>query len=156
MNQGRTEHSGYGSGERLRRVVCELVSLVHQRTVGDTLAIVHKHGLTLPQMVALFGLRESGAQTVSNIAQMLNLSRAATSHLIDRLVRAHLVVRAEDAVDRRQKHVSVSERGKALLSRVDDARRDQFDFVLKGLSAVTRDRLTTVLEQVTTQLRGIG
>jgi len=149
------KHAG-ANADRLPGVVRELVRLVHQRGVGDALAIVHRHSLTLPQVVALFDLREGGPRTVGSIARTLSLSRAATSHLVDRLVRGRLVQRAEDVHDRRQKRISVSDRGKAVLARLDDARRRELDAVIGGLSAQTRAQLTVVLEQVNTQLRGIG
>src|SRR3954466_15316233 len=77
-------------------LVGDLMGLVHRRSAGGTLALMNQAGLTMAQMVALYVLDFKGAQSVSTIASFLNLSPAATSHLVDRLVTAGFVGRTED------------------------------------------------------------
>src|SRR5882757_5743547 len=88
-------------------LVGALMGLVHRRSAGSTLALMNEAGLTMAQMVALYVLDHLGAQSVGAVASFLNLSPAATSHLVDRLVTSGFVGRTEDPVDRRQKRVVI-------------------------------------------------
>src|SRR5687767_4504545 len=79
-------------------------------------------GLTFPQIGALHILMFEGAMAVSALTDKLELSVSATSHLVQRLVEAGLVKRAEHETDRRQKLVSLSDAGKKVVEDMMKAR----------------------------------
>ena len=93
-------------------LVGKLMGLVHRRSAGSTLALMNAAGLTMAQMVALYVLDHLGPQSVTAIAAFLNLSPAATSHLVDRLVTGGFVGRTEDQEDRRQKRIAITPTGR--------------------------------------------
>src|SRR5882672_10220083 len=64
--------------------------------------------LSLPKMVALFQLSHSGPQTITAIAAAITLSHAATSRIVDSLVKNGLVDRREGSEDRRQKRIALN------------------------------------------------
>src|SRR5438874_6779257 len=103
---------------QLSLLINDLMSHVHRRSAGDTLAIMNEAGLTMAQLVALHGLAHTGPQSVSKVASCLRLSPAATSHLINRLVLARLVGRTEDPIDRRHKRIAITAAGRALVDRL--------------------------------------
>jgi DNA-binding MarR family transcriptional regulator len=75
-------------------------------TIRNTmLALVRQDGrdLTARQLTALLSvyLRDE-IQTVTSLANMLNVSRPGVTRILDRLVEAELVSRAEDKQDRRR------------------------------------------------------
>jgi DNA-binding MarR family transcriptional regulator len=82
--------------------------------------------LGFTQLAALYVLADGGVTTVSDLADTLGRSPSATSRLVDGLVRRRLVERRPEAEDRRQKTLSLTQRGQALLRMVDRARADQF------------------------------
>ncbi len=125
---------------------------INRRSAGDTLAIMNEVGLTMPQFVTLHVLVHGGPRTVGAIAGCLRLSAAATSHLVDRLVRAHLVERAEHADDRRQKWVAITRSGRSLVDRVTAERAREFSRVLGRLSPALRRRFVEVLGRVNEEL----
>ncbi len=90
-----------------------------RHAIEDLNALLKAKGLSLPQWGALQLLRAKGPCSVSAIARHLGLSATATSHLVDRLVRMSLVDRSEDAADRRQKNVTLTDPGNALLKEAD-------------------------------------
>jgi DNA-binding MarR family transcriptional regulator len=137
----------------LTALLIETFSLFHQRAAGDALAVMNDVGLTMPQIVTLFALRRLGPHSVCHIADRLNLSRAATSHLVDRLVQEALVERQEDAGDRRQKRVSIGPRGVALLERLDRARSSEFSELMRKLSPDLQRALCEVLKKMIAELR---
>jgi DNA-binding MarR family transcriptional regulator len=69
------------------------------------LAMVRQDGrdLTARQLTALLSVYlKDETQTVTSLAQMLNVSRPGVTRILDRLVEAELVSRAEDKQDRRR------------------------------------------------------
>src|SRR3954468_21600806 len=105
MHKPRPARPVTGQPAELSALVNELLSHVHRRSAGDSLAIMTEAGLTMPQLVTLHMLAHAGGRSVGGIAGCLQLSAAATSHLLERLVQAKLVARTEDPDDRRQKRL---------------------------------------------------
>ena len=87
-------------------------------------------------------------QTVSTVAIYLGLSRPATSQLIEKLVRGGLVRRIEGKKDRRERNVTLSRQGEALLLRIAAARSARFDSSLAVLSAPIAARFESILTEV--------
>jgi DNA-binding MarR family transcriptional regulator len=73
-----------------------------------------QHGLSAPQIHALLYIFHAGECQVSDIGNLADASNAAASQLVERLVQQGLVDRREDPEDRRNKQVSLSEKGKSL------------------------------------------
>src|SRR3954470_13762630 len=82
--------------------------------------------LGFTQLAALYVLAEGSTTTIGELAEALGRSPSATSRLVDGLVRRRLVERREEPEDRRQRSISLTQRGQALLRAVDRARADQF------------------------------
>lgn len=115
--------------------------------VRDLNALLRELHLSMPQMGTLHLLNAQGGQSVSAIAEHLNLSLAATSHLVERLVQRGLLTRAEDPADRRHKRVALAPDGVALVARIHRQAAAAFDEVLEPLPSELRGRFeATVLE----------
>src|SRR3990167_5871611 len=78
--------------------------------------------LGFTQLAALYVLADGSTTTVGELAESLGRSPSATSRLVDGLVRRRLVERHEEPEDRRQRSVTLTLRGQALLRAVDRAR----------------------------------
>jgi len=136
-------------------LVGTLMGLVHRRSAGGTLALMNEAGLTMAQMVALYVLDHLGPQSVTAIASFLNLSPAATSHLVDRLVTGGFVGRTEDQTDRRQKRIAITAAGRALAARVHEERAREFASALALVSADLQRQFAGVLGRVVEALRDV-
>ncbi len=134
-------------------LVGDLMGLVHRRSAGGTLALMNQAGLTMAQMVALYVLDFKGAQSVSTIASFLNLSPAATSHLVDRLVTAGFVERTEDQEDRRQKRIAITSSGRNLAARVHQERAREFESALALVAPELQRQFANALGRVVEALR---
>jgi DNA-binding MarR family transcriptional regulator len=134
-------------------LVGTLMGLVHRRSAGSTLALMNEAGLTMAQMVTLYVLDHLGAQSVTAIASFLNLSPAATSHLVDRLVTGGFVGRSEDQKDRRQKRIVITDGGRALAARVHEERAREFASALALVSPELQRQFAGVLHRVVEELR---
>jgi DNA-binding MarR family transcriptional regulator len=82
--------------------------------------------LGFTQLAALYVLAEGSTTTIGELAEALGRSPSATSRIVDGLVRRRLVERREEPEDRRQRSISLTQRGQAILRAVDRARADQF------------------------------
>ena len=144
-----------GQPAQLSGLVNELLSHVHRRSAGDSLALMTEAGLTMPQLVTLHMLAHAGARSVGTIAGCLRLSPPATSHLVDRLVRAKLVVRTEDPEDRRQKRLAITDGGRSLVQRINTERSREVSVVLSRLTPALRRQFAEVLERVVEELASL-
>ena len=74
-----------------------------------------QHGMSTPQIHALMYIFHAGECQVSDIGNLADVSNAAASQLVERLVQQGLVDRREDPADRRNKRVTLSDKGKSLI-----------------------------------------
>jgi MarR family transcriptional regulator, organic hydroperoxide resistance regulator len=94
--------------------------------------------LGFTQLAALYALADSGTMTVADLADTLDRSQSATSRLADGLVQRQLIERNQDADDRRQRTLTLTARGQALLGIVDRARAQEFLSIVRPLPAAER------------------
>jgi DNA-binding MarR family transcriptional regulator len=94
--------------------------------------------LGFTQLAALYVLADPGTTTVADLADALGRSPSATSRLVDGLVKRRLVERRQEAEDRRQRSLWLTQRGLALLRLVDRGRADQFLGAVRALPAAER------------------
>jgi len=131
----------------------QLLALFNQLSASESLEIMYKAGITMPQLATLHALRFMGGHSVSLIAKKLKLSKAATSHLVDQLVRKGLVDRKEDGADRRRKLVKLTKQGEKWLCRLEISRKETFDTAIGLLPPELRSEFDKVLLAAISQLR---
>jgi DNA-binding MarR family transcriptional regulator len=90
------------------------------------------------QLAAMYALADNGTMTVADLADELGRSPSTVSRLVDGLVARQLVERRQDAEDRRQRTVSLTGRGQALLGLVDRARVAEFLSIVRPLPTPER------------------
>lgn len=135
-------------------LVHELVVRIGSAGENKALELIHDAGLTMPQVIALTMLQHEGQLPISALATRLGLSMSATSALVQRLVEQDMVARTEDPADRRQKLVSLTERGAAFMDTATAERAAAIARSLAGLPAELRKEFFDVLARVVEHLRG--
>jgi DNA-binding MarR family transcriptional regulator len=120
--------------------VQRFMHLYMRRTIRDMHVLLRELQLSMPQMGTLHFLAAEGGQSVSAIAEHLDLSLAATSHLVERLVQRDFLTRAEDAHDRRLKRVELAPSGAALVESINQQASAAFDELLEPLPSELRER----------------
>lgn len=128
------------------------VRIYMRSMVDDMSALLKDHGLSMPQVAALQYLHAEAPATVSEIASHLNLTMAATSHLVERLVVKGLVSRTENARDRRQKQVSLSSDGGLLVAESHARAAAVLDALLSDVSPAKRAAMATAVHAVVDEL----
>ncbi len=90
------------------------------------------------QLAALYAIGGPVTLTVGDLAEHLARSPSATSRLVAGLVRRGYVTRTEEVADRRQRVLTLTGEGQALLSSVDRERADQFLAVVRPMPMAER------------------
>lgn len=109
-------------------------------------------GLNLSQASLVAFIAESGAQSQSQLAERLNLGRAATGTVVDQLQHRGLITRVADAGDRRVWLVELTAAGRSAaeqIAAVDLTLRDQ---LRTGFTRADRQRLAEMLLQLQANL----
>jgi len=143
---------GPPSAGDVARLFFDAVHSMNARSPSKDIGTMNETGLTIPQFVALHVLMARGACTIGEIADSCELSPAATSHLVDRLVRLGLVHRVEDAADRRQKRVTVTKAGIAMVDRLMRARLGSIEGAMGLLSPGTLAKIAAAMQAVLDEL----
>jgi DNA-binding MarR family transcriptional regulator len=94
--------------------------------------------LGFTQLAALYALSDSGTMTVADLADTLGRSQSAASRIVDGLAQRQLIERKQDSEDRRQRTLTLTGRGQALLGLVDRARAQEFLSIVRPLPTAER------------------
>lgn len=103
--------------------------------------------MSLPQLTALHYISAAGPVTLAGLAEALGTGPPATCAMVDRLVRAGLVRRAQDQKDRRCIRLTVTEEAEPMLGEIDLDTARRLQAVLNGMSPTARRYLTDVLRE---------
>ena len=74
-------------------------------------------GLSMPQFSIVMQLHHKGAFGMSEVSERFEITPAAASQLVDKLVQNGFVQREEDPKDRRAKSLNLTDKGRELVRR---------------------------------------
>lgn len=111
--------------------------------------------LTLAQLQGLFALWVvERPLALHELSEQMGLSVGAASRAVHALYHDGYVSRSEDPVDRRVKRIALTERGEAVLERLDAARRGAMTNFIATLTDAERDALSRGLAPALARLEG--
>lgn len=110
-------------------------------------------GLSMPQFSILMQLHHKGAFGMSEISERFDISAAAASQLVEKLVQGGYIERAEDPSDRRAKLIQLTPKGKKLVEAGIDERYRWMDELASGLSAEEKAKVADALNVLTEAAR---
>ena len=94
--------------------------------------------VSFTQLAALYAVSGPETLTVGDLAEHIGRSPSATSRLVDGLVGRGYLRRREEVADRRQRVLSLTDDGQALVAAVDRDRADQFLAVVRPMPMAER------------------
>lgn len=106
-------------------------------------------GLSMPQFSVLMQLHHKGACGMSDISERFEITPAAASQLVDKLVQSGLVQREEDPSDRRAKLLNLTEKGEELVQQGHAERYRWVEELGKKLTAEERAQVSEALDLLT-------
>ncbi len=144
------------TSEHLAELLGTLNTELTGQSMGAILQVLQHANLSMPRLVALFHLQRSGSATISELSDQLNLALATTSQIIDQMVQSGLVERREDTNDRRQKLVTLTPSGHAMIAQVRQVRQSEIAHRLDELPPELTTRLADLLIELVAALRRGG
>jgi DNA-binding MarR family transcriptional regulator len=102
--------------------------------------------VTLTQFRTLTALATHGSQTVTALAEHLDVHASTMTRMCTRLVSRGLVARVPSAVDRREVVITLTPAGTALVDDVLHERRREFDAIVDHLSGDAQRTVIDALE----------
>ncbi|MGP3958600.1 MarR family winged helix-turn-helix transcriptional regulator [Nonomuraea sp. 3N208] len=133
---------------RLRRLPSRMLSMLAMhadRLVSEGLARMDARKWHYATLVAL---NESGPASQAELSKRTGIYRSDLVSVINELAERGFVDRAPDPADRRRNVITVTERGRRHLERLDKLITELQDDVLAPLSQPERQQLTDLLSRV--------
>lgn len=96
---------------------CEDLLTLVWRVKFTMFGVAEQYGLTPVQLFALYAVSQ-GATSMGRVAETMHCDASNVTGVVDRLVAQHLVVRSEDAVDRRAKHLQMTDKGRQAIQSI--------------------------------------
>lgn len=109
---------------------------------------LYKGKITLPQFLILEFLSRRLESNMTDLARFMNVSTAAMTGIVDRLVKYGYVVRAYDQKDRRIIKVKMTARGKKLVKKINHQRRQMVIKIFGRISEADRQDYLRILMQI--------
>ena len=106
-------------------------------------------GLSMPQFSILMQLHHRGNCAVGDISERFDITNAAASQLVDKLVQGGFIKREEDPQDRRAKMLNLTDKGRKLIQRGIEERYRWMSDLAEKLSEEERAKVTEALNIMT-------
>lgn len=125
-----------------------LIMHLHRDCNPDLLEAVGTLELSLTQIKLLHHLEPGSELTLKQGAEAVHVSLPAASRLVDDLVNRGFIERHEDAEDRRMKRIRLTDHGRTVIARLNEARLTGLERFVATLNASERRALTQVLTKL--------
>ncbi len=128
------------------------IDQVAHRSFHEHIRFVKASGLSMPQFNILMQLHYQRACGVSDISARMDISSAAASQLVEKLVQAGLLERAEDPNDRRVKQLRLTSNGQDLVEAALAARYRWVDELIENLEPAEREKMAEAMQIIIAKL----
>ena len=132
--------------------VVEIMPVIAREFYKKQTGEFYKMKITMPQFVVLEILHREGQSRMTDLARLINVSTAAMTGIVDRLVRDGYVARASDPDDRRIIKVDLTAKGSRAVENIIDQRKQIFSRIFGVLSEDERDQYLKILISVRDRL----
>jgi len=107
-----------------------------------------KGKITLPQFFILSHLHKQGESKMSELASVMDVTTAAATGIVDRLVTSGYVMRLYDAKDRRVINIKLTKNGSNMVQRISHQRRQVTSEVFGRISKEERTSYLSIMLHV--------
>ena len=111
-----------------------------------------KSGLSLTESRVLYELAHRDKPTASDLQRDLGLDQGYLSRILLRFEKQRLLKRTRSASDRRQSHIALTEKGRAVFAKIDGTWQDATAALVAPLSDRRRRELVTAMKRIEAHL----
>lgn len=109
--------------------------------------------ISLPQILILDTLKDRAAMRMGELAKYLSVTMAATTGIVDKLVRNGFVIRAGSLHDRRIVNISITPKGRKVVEKYNQARQKTIIDIFANLSVSDRRQYLEILSKIHNYLK---
>ncbi len=135
------------------QIIRKALDAIAHRTTRDSRRYVKSTGISMPQFVVLMLLHHQGLCSISEIGERMDITSAATSQLVDKLVQGGLIEREEDPNDRRVKQITLSVKGREMIRRGIDERYRWVESLAREMGPEEREKIGVAMSWLTDMLK---
>jgi DNA-binding MarR family transcriptional regulator len=128
---------------RLAQAVVDELASWNPREFMGMFKRLHKGALSLIHLNVLIELEANGPMSMGALAEILEVSVASTTGIVDRMQKRGFVERLHDEDDRRVVLVHMTQAGREVFTSIEERRREGLGKLLQSL---TEDELTGLLK----------
>jgi DNA-binding MarR family transcriptional regulator len=141
------------STPQLIQTIRQFMDIIMHHSMRERSHFAKSTGLSMPQFGILMQLHYRGNCGVSDISDRFDITNAAASQLVDKLVQSGLIQREEDPHDRRAKLLNLTDKGRELIHKGVEERYRWVNQVAGKLTAEERAKVTEALDIMTKAAR---
>ncbi|MCB0117857.1 MAG: MarR family transcriptional regulator [Anaerolineales bacterium] len=123
----------------------EWMDVFMHRSMRGWMHFARSSGLSMPQFSILMQLQHRGSCGMSVISERFDITAAAASQLVDKLVQAGYIERDEDPNDRRAKLLRLTESGETLINQGIEERHRWMNDLVNHLSEKEKSKVSEAL-----------
>jgi DNA-binding MarR family transcriptional regulator len=91
------------------------VDVFMQRSMGNWWRFARSTGLSMPQFSLMMQMYHRGACGMSGLSERFEITPAAASQMVEKLVQSGFILREEDPTDRRARFLNLTTKGRELI-----------------------------------------
>jgi DNA-binding MarR family transcriptional regulator len=133
------------SDSQISQSLREWVEVTTHRTMRDQAMYVRSLGLSMPQFFMLMRVHYKKQCGISDLSDHMEITAAAASQTVEKLVQSGLLDRTEDPNDRRAKQVTLSPKGREMVEKSIAERFRWVEKLEKSLSVEQRSKVREAL-----------
>jgi MarR family transcriptional regulator, organic hydroperoxide resistance regulator len=133
------------SSSQFVQTIRQFMDMAMHHSMRERSHFAKTSGLSMPQFGILMQLHYRGNCGVSNIGDRFDITNAAASQLVDKLVQSGLIQREENPQDRRAKLLNLTDKGRELIQQGMEERYRWADQLAGKLTAGERAKVSAAL-----------
>jgi DNA-binding MarR family transcriptional regulator len=137
------------SSSQLIQTIRQFMDFAMHHSMRERVHFAKATGLSMPQFGILMQLHYRGNCGVSDIGERFDITNAAASQLVDKLVQSGLIQREENPNDRRAKLLNLTDKGNKLIQQGIEGRYRWVDQLAAKLTAEERAKVDEALQIMT-------
>jgi DNA-binding MarR family transcriptional regulator len=137
------------STSQLIQTIRQFMDFAMHHSMRERAHFAKSAGLSMPQFGILMQLHYRGNCGISDIGERFDITNAAASQLVDKLVQSGLLQREEDPSDRRAKLVNLTDKGREFIHHGIEERYRWVDQLTGKLTAEERAKVDEALNIMT-------
>ena len=126
----------------------EIIPVILREFIKQQANELHKGKITLPQFLIMDFLSRQGESKMTVLANFMNVTTAAMTGIVERLVRDGYVSRINDKADRRVINIKLTAKGSSLVKRITEQKNDMVIKTFGRISGNDRAEYLRILTNI--------